>query len=70
MYFFRRHAPWLASLALGILLLAGGSYMVVQGIAVRNEIRDELRDEQIMTSQDAEHPRRPRRGRRDGQSAG
>jgi putative Mn2+ efflux pump MntP len=56
MYFFRRHAPWLASLALGLLLLVGGGYMVVQGISVRNEIRDELRDEQIMTSEDASIP--------------
>jgi hypothetical protein len=30
--------------------------MVVQGISVRNEIQDELRDEQIMTSQDATIP--------------
>jgi hypothetical protein len=30
--------------------------MVAQGISVRNEIRDELRDEQIKTSQDASIP--------------
>ena len=56
MYFLRRHAPWIASGILGLLLLIGGAFMVVQGISVRNEIRDELRDEQITTTQDAEVP--------------
>lgn len=56
MYFIRRHSPWLASLVLGICLLVGGIYMIVQGISVRNEIRDELRAEQITTSQDSRIP--------------
>jgi hypothetical protein len=56
MYFFRRHAPWLASLVLGLALVVGGVYMVVQGVSVRNEIRDELKDEQVTTSQDARIP--------------
>jgi hypothetical protein len=56
MYFLRRHAPWVSSLILGLLLVVGGGYMVVQGLAVRNEIRDELRAEQITTSQDASIP--------------
>lgn len=56
MYFFKRHAPWLASLSLGLLLVLGGAYMVIEGLAVRAEIRDELRAEQIMTSQDATIP--------------
>lgn len=56
MYFFRRHAPWLASLVLGLALVAGGVYMIVRGIGVRNEIREELRAEQVMTSQDARIP--------------
>jgi hypothetical protein len=56
MYFLRRHAPWVSSLILGLLLVIGGGYMVVQGLSVRDEIQDELRDEQIMTSQDARIP--------------
>jgi hypothetical protein len=56
LYFLRRHFPWVAALVLGLCLLAGGAYMVIEGISVRNEIRDELRDEQIMTSQDASVP--------------
>jgi hypothetical protein len=56
MYFFKRHAPWLASAILGLTLLVGGGYMVVQGMSVRDEIRDELRAEQITTSQDASIP--------------
>jgi len=56
MYFFRRHAPWLAALALGICLSSGGIFMLVRGVDVRNQIRDELRAEQITTSQDASKP--------------
>jgi hypothetical protein len=56
MYFLRRHAPWFASAILGLLLVAGGAYMIVQGLSVRNEIRDELKAEQITTSQDASIP--------------
>jgi hypothetical protein len=56
MYFLRRHAPWISSAILGLLLVVGGAYMIVQGISVRNEIRDELRDEQIVTSNDADPP--------------
>src|SRR5215211_3091634 len=56
MYFFRRHAPWISSGILGLLLLIGGAYMVIQGIDVRNEIRDELRAEQIITSNDSSIP--------------
>jgi hypothetical protein len=56
MYFFRRHAPWIASGVLGLLLLIGGGYMVVQGLSVRSEIQDELRAEQITTGQEAAVP--------------
>ena len=56
MYFLRRHAPWIASLILGISLAAGGIYMVTQGMSVRTEIRDQLRDEKITTSADASIP--------------
>jgi hypothetical protein len=56
MYFLRRHAPWISAAILGLLLVVGGGYMIIQGISVRNEIRDELKAEQIMTSQDASIP--------------
>jgi hypothetical protein len=56
LYFLRRHFPWIAALILGFSLVAGGLYMLVQGISVRDELRDQLRDEQITTSQDASIP--------------
>lgn len=56
MHFLVRHGPWLASLAVGLILLAGGGVMVTQGIATRNMIRDELRDEQIKTAADTARP--------------
>jgi hypothetical protein len=55
-YFFRRHAPWVSSLLVGVLLVIGGLVFVVQGTSARDEIRDELRAEQVMTSQDASIP--------------
>lgn len=36
--------------------MIGGAYMVFSGIDVRNEIKEELRAEQIRTSQDASIP--------------
>ena len=56
MYFFKRHAPWISSAILGALLVIGGGYMVVEGLAVRDEITDELKAEQITTSKDARIP--------------
>ncbi len=56
MYFMRRHFPWLASLAVGIVLLGGGAYMVFEGVRTRNELRDELRAEQVFTSDDTPRP--------------
>ncbi len=56
MYFLRRHAPWISSAILGLLLVTGGGYMVVEGKSVRGEIRDGLRDEQITTGQNARIP--------------
>jgi hypothetical protein len=56
MYFFKRHAPWISSGILGLLLVIGGLYMIVQGLSVRDEIEDELRAEQITTSQEASIP--------------
>ena len=56
MYFAKRHLPWLSSLAVGLSLLGGGLYMVVQGMHTRDLIRDELRAEQVMTSNDTPRP--------------
>ena len=56
MYFLRRHLPWLASLTVGLVLLCGGAYMVFAGIQTRNELREELRAEQVMTSGDTPRP--------------
>jgi hypothetical protein len=56
MYFARRHLPWLSSLAIGLVLLAGGGFMVLSGIETRDSIREELLAEQIKTSGDAPRP--------------
>jgi hypothetical protein len=56
MHFLVRHVPWLASLGVGLILLAGGGLMVTQGVATRNQIRDELRAEQIKTAADTARP--------------
>lgn len=55
-YFLRRHLPWIAASVMGLLLVAVGAYSIIQGLDVRNQIRNELRDEQIITSQDASIP--------------
>ena len=56
MYFARRHLPWIGSLAVGLILLAGGGFMVMRGVETRELLRDELRAEQITTSGDASRP--------------
>ena len=56
MYLMRRHLPWLASLAVGLVLLGGGAYMVFAGLRTRDELRQELRAEQVMTSDDTARP--------------
>jgi hypothetical protein len=56
MYFLKRHLPWVGSLMIGLVLLIGGGFMVVAGLDTRNQIRDELRAEQINTSADTPRP--------------
>lgn len=56
MYFVTRHLPWLASLAIGGILVGGGTLMVSSGIATRNLIREELPTEQVMTEADTARP--------------
>jgi hypothetical protein len=55
-YLLLRHSPWLSALALGLVLLAAGAFTLVRGLDVRQQIRQELRDEQVVTSQDARIP--------------
>ncbi|HXG43043.1 MAG TPA: hypothetical protein VNL95_10020 [Dehalococcoidia bacterium] len=56
LYLLLRHSPWVSALALGLVLLAAGTFTLVRALDVRDQIRDELRDEQIVTSQDARIP--------------
>jgi hypothetical protein len=56
MHFAQRHLPWLASLLLGLLLLVAGGYLVFSGIEARDEVRNNLRDEQVMTTADSAVP--------------
>jgi len=55
-YLLLRHSPWLSALALGLVLLAAGAFTLVRGLDVRQQIRQELRDEQVVTSPDARIP--------------
>jgi len=55
-YLLLRHSPWLSALALGLVLLAAGAFTLVRALDVRQQIRQELRDEQVVTSQDARIP--------------
>lgn len=56
MYFARRHLPWIAAAALGLTLMGAGVFLIVSGMQTRDFIADELRAEQIMTSDDASIP--------------
>ena len=47
---------WFASLIVGLLLLGGGAFMAVTGIAARNGIREQLRAERLLTAADTANP--------------
>ncbi len=51
-----RHYIWLAPLALGIAFIAAGAYMIVEGRAAKDEVRDAIVRENITTSADASIP--------------
>ena len=53
-YLFRRNLPWVATLALGLGLLAAGIFFIVKGQDTQALITAELAREQVMTSADAE----------------
>ena len=59
MYFVRRHLPWISTLVIGLVLSALGLFFIFSGMSARDEIRDQLRDEQVMTSADASIPNVP-----------
>jgi hypothetical protein len=56
--FFRmaRHWFWITPVILGIAFIGGGAYMVSEGQAAKDEVRDALVRENITTSQDAAIP--------------
>ena len=54
-----RHWFWMAPLVLGVVFIAGGLYMVSEGRAAKDEVRDAVVRENIMTSEDASIPNVP-----------
>lgn len=50
------HYVWIVPVLLGFLFLGAGSYMMWEGVEARNLVRDELRAEQITTSESASIP--------------
>lgn len=47
---------WIGAIVFGAVLLGAGVFMVAEGRAAHNEVRDTLADEKIITSEDAEIP--------------
>ena len=48
-----RHWIWLAPLALGVVFVAGGLFMVLEGREAKNDVRDSIVQENITVSEDA-----------------
>jgi hypothetical protein len=51
-----RHWFWIAPVVLGLVFVGGGAYMIREGRAAHNEIRDTLLLEDVTTSADASIP--------------
>jgi hypothetical protein len=51
-----RHWIWIAPLGLGVVFLAAGVYMISEGRSARDEVRDALVAENIVTPEDASIP--------------
>ena len=51
-----RHWFWLAPVVFGLVFIAGGVYMMQQGRDARNEVKDAIVSENIITSEDASIP--------------
>jgi hypothetical protein len=47
---------WLGAIVFGILLIGAGIYMVYEGRAAHDDVRDTLADERIITSEEATIP--------------
>ncbi|HEU4759686.1 MAG TPA: hypothetical protein VFT91_06855 [Dehalococcoidia bacterium] len=54
-----RHWVWLAPLALGVVFIAAGIYMVAEGRSAKDEVRQAIVSEHITTSEDASIPNQP-----------
>ncbi len=51
-----RHYIWVAPMVLGLVFIGGGIYLVVQGQDAKDEVRDSIVSENIITSEDASIP--------------
>lgn len=51
-----RHWIWIAPLALGVVFVAAGIYMISEGQSAKNEVRDAIVAENIITPEDASIP--------------
>jgi hypothetical protein len=51
-----RHWFWLVPIVLGVAFIAGGLYMVSEGNSAKDEVRDAIVSENIITSEDASIP--------------
>lgn len=51
-----RHYIWIAPMVLGLVFIGGGIYLVVQGESAKDEVRDSIVSENIITSEDASIP--------------
>ncbi len=56
---FRRHSPWISAAALGLILIALGSFFLAKGLSVKAQITQGLKDEQVVSSKDARIPNVP-----------
>ena len=54
---FLRRNLWLVPVQMGVSFIAGGAFMIVQGLAAKREVREALAAEQITTSAEASIPR-------------
>lgn len=51
-----RHYIWIAPLVLGLVFIGGGIYMLTEGIRAKDEVRDAIVSENIITSEDSSIP--------------
>ncbi len=51
-----RHWIWIAPLMIGVVFMAGGIYMMIEGQNAKNDVRDAIVAENIITAEDASIP--------------